>query len=93
METRNHHNITGAFVTERLYFVLQSPKGQVQAAVEHAIKCGYRHIDGAWDYGNEEEVGQAVAKMIKEDKVKREHLFITSKARIWRIGWNTSPSN
>ncbi|CAK8681555.1 unnamed protein product [Clavelina lepadiformis] len=61
----------------------KSPKGQVQAAVEHAIKCGYRHIDGAWDYGNEEEVGQAVAKMIKEDKVKREHLFITSK--LWNI--------
>ncbi|CAK8692566.1 unnamed protein product [Clavelina lepadiformis] len=64
----------------------KSTKGQVQSAVECAIECGYRHIDGAWIYQNEGEVGKGIAKMIKENKVKREDLFITSK--LWNIFHN-----
>lgn len=44
-------------------------------SVAHAIKAGYRHIDGALCYGNEQEVGQG----IKDSGVPREELFITSK--------------
>lgn len=44
-------------------------------AVLHAIKEGYRHIDTAMVYGNEEAVGKA----IKDSGVKREDLFITTK--------------
>ncbi|KIJ32165.1 hypothetical protein M422DRAFT_61583 [Sphaerobolus stellatus SS14] len=55
----------------------QSPPGQVEKAVEHALKNGYKHIDGAWAYDNEEEVG----KGIKASGVPREEIFITSK--IW----------
>ncbi|PHH89703.1 hypothetical protein CDD83_5454 [Cordyceps sp. RAO-2017] len=40
-----------------------------------AIKLGYRHLDGAEVYGNEEELGAA----IKASKVPREHLFVTTK--------------
>lgn len=40
-----------------------------------AIKCGYRHIDSAQAYGNEENLGKA----IKTSSIKREDLFITSK--------------
>lgn len=47
-------------------------------AVLDAIKLGYRHIDTAWVYDNQEEIGQA----IKESKVAREKIFITSK--VWR---------
>lgn len=57
----------------------QSPKGQVKAAVECAIDVGYKHIDCALVYGNEIEVGEGIEKKIKEGKIKREDLFLTSK--------------
>ncbi len=49
--------------------------GDVYDAVLHAIKSGYRLIDTAAIYGNEEGVGRA----IKDSGVKREDLFITTK--------------
>lgn len=45
-------------------------------AIKHALKSGYRHIDTAYRYGNEESVGIAV----KESGIPREEIFITSKA-------------
>ncbi|KAG8721763.1 hypothetical protein FRC08_010395 [Ceratobasidium sp. 394] len=53
----------------------QAPRGQVGEAVKVALKSGYRHIDGAWAYGNEGEVGQA----IKESGISRKDLWLTSK--------------
>lgn len=44
-----------------------------------AIKNGYRLIDTAYWYGNEEEVGKGVRKAIDEGIVTREELFITTK--------------
>ena len=44
-------------------------------AVLHALKTGYRHIDTAMIYGNEEAVGRA----IKDSGVPREDLFVTTK--------------
>lgn len=51
--------------------------------VEFAVKTGYRHLDLALVYGNQEEVARGLKKVIPS-VVKREDLFITSKL------WNTS---
>nr|XP_039262685.1 aldo-keto reductase family 1 member B7-like isoform X2 [Styela clava] len=55
------------------------PPEKVRTTVRAAIKCGYRHIDSAWMYGNEKEIGDTLQKIYKEGKVKREEMFITSK--------------
>lgn len=57
----------------------QSDPGVVGNAVIAAIKNGYRHIDCASAYNNQEEVGAALKEMYDEGIVKREDLFITSK--------------
>lgn len=54
---------------------------EVVESVKAAIKNGYRSIDTAAVYKNEEGVGQAVAEAMKEYGVSREELFITSK--VW----------
>ncbi|EPQ50913.1 Aldo/keto reductase [Gloeophyllum trabeum ATCC 11539] len=54
----------------------QSKPGEVTKAVEYALKeAGYRHIDCAWAYGNEKEVGAG----IRASGVPRSEIFITSK--------------
>ena len=50
---------------------------EVEQAVAHALDIGYRHIDTASFYGNEEGIGRAVAS----SGVPRQELFITSK--VW----------
>ncbi|KAF8964256.1 NADP-dependent oxidoreductase domain-containing protein [Flammula alnicola] len=59
--------------------VWRASPGEVGDAVKTALSCGYRHIDGAWIYGNEAEVGKA----LKASGVPREDIWLTSKL------WNT----
>src|SRR5438270_9311779 len=56
--------------------VWQVPNGPTAVnAVRWALELGYRHIDTAQAYGNEESVGQAV----RDSGVPREQVFITTK--------------
>jgi len=55
--------------------VWQAGRGEVGPAVQAALEIGYRHIDGAWRYANEAEVGQA----INSSGIPREELWLTSK--------------
>jgi alcohol dehydrogenase (NADP+) len=57
----------------------KSDPGLAKASVKEAIKCGYRHIDCAYIYLNQKEIGEAFTECFKEDLCKREDLFITSK--------------
>lgn len=55
--------------------VWQTPNDATGAAVEAALKAGYRHIDTAAIYGNEEGVG----KGMKSSGLPREDIFLTTK--------------
>ncbi|KAG4276149.1 hypothetical protein FPRO04_07873 [Fusarium proliferatum] len=63
-------------------FANEGAKGETYEAVKCALKVGYRHLDCAWFYLNEGEVGQAVRDFLAENKdVKREDIFICTK--VW----------
>ncbi len=55
--------------------VWQTPPEDTERAAATALDAGYRHIDTAAAYGNEREVGQAVAK----SGLAREDVFVTTK--------------
>jgi len=57
---------------------------ECERSVVDAIETGYRLIDTAQSYGNEEAVGKA----IKRSGIKREELFITTKVWIQSDGYN-----
>ena len=67
------------FVVHACSTYFPNQKGEVGAAVETALKGGYRLIDCAHLYGNEEEIGTSLQKCFSEGVVKREDVFITSK--------------
>lgn len=66
------------------YGVYQISKEECEACVINAIKVGYRLIDTAQSYFNEESVGNAIEKC----GVPREELFITTKVWISNYGYD-----
>ena len=56
----------------------QSPPGQVKQAVSYAVKAGYQHIDCAFCYGNEDEVGEGLREAFASG-IQRRDVFITTK--------------
>ncbi|XP_067888813.1 aldo-keto reductase family 1 member A1-A isoform X2 [Heterodontus francisci] len=62
----------------------KSSPGQVKLAVCYALDMGYQHIDCAYGYSNEHEIGEALREKFKTSKsIMRKDVFITSKL------WNT----
>ncbi|XP_061186716.1 aldo-keto reductase family 1 member B7-like [Saccostrea echinata] len=57
----------------------QCSKDEVQTAVHAALDVGYRHIDTAFMYQNEDAIGEILQDYMKRGKVKREDLFIVTK--------------
>ncbi len=58
---------------------LVTDKEECKQSVINAIRTGYRLIDTAAVYGNEDAVGDAVREAIEQGICTREELFITSK--------------
>lgn len=88
METKAKINVTGIDGTVELSNGVRMPYlglgvylaangNEVQQAISYALDAGYRHVDTASFYGNEEGVGSA----INNSELKREHVFVTSK--VW----------
>lgn len=66
------------------YGVYQVTKEECERCVSDALKAGYRLIDTAQSYFNEEEVGSA----IKKSGVPREEIFLTTKVWIENYGYD-----
>ena len=66
------------------YGVYQVSKEECERCVADALKVGYRLIDTAQSYFNEEEVGAAIAK----SGVPREEIFLTTKVWIEHYGYD-----
>lgn len=71
------------------YGVYQTPPEDTEKCVLEAIKTGYRSIDTAQAYGNEEGVGNAIEKC----GLPREELFITTKIWITNAGYEKAKAS
>ena len=66
------------------YGVYQVTRDECERCVSDALRAGYRHIDTAQIYFNEEEVGNAIQK----SGISREELFITTKVWVEHYGYD-----
>lgn len=71
------------------YGVYQVSKEECERCVLDALKVGYRHIDTAQSYFNEEEVGLA----IKKSGIPREEIFLTTKVWIEHYGYEQAKNS
>jgi diketogulonate reductase-like aldo/keto reductase len=66
--------------------VFQTPPDVTTAAVEEALRLGYRHIDTAAAYGNEREVGEGV----RRSGIARDGVFLETKVWISDYGYDAT---
>lgn len=76
----------GVKIPQLGYGVYQISKEDCKRCVSDALKVGYRHIDTAQSYFNEEEVGSAIG----ESGIPREEIFLTSKVWIEHYGYENA---
>ena len=70
--------LNGVTIPKIGFGTYKSVEGEDKETILRALRCGYRHLDTAAFYGNEEILG----KSLRESGIPRDELFITSK--IWR---------
>lgn len=77
----------GVKMPQEGFGVFQVPGQECKAVVLNAIHTGYRLMDTASSYKNEEAVGAAIREAVAEGTVKRDELFIATKAYIQEMGY------
>ncbi len=78
-----HASTPGLAIPQIGFGVWEVPDASVDAAFGQALEVGYRHIDTARIYGNEEGVGRVLGR----DDVDRDDVFVTTKV------WNDDHAN
>ena len=64
----------------------KTPREATRATVLAALRLGYRHLDGAWGYGNSREAGLGLLDALEEGTLRsREEIWVTSK--LWCTAW------
>ncbi len=76
----------GAEIPQLGFGVFQVPPADTQSVVELALQTGYRHVDTAAAYRNEEGVGRAIAA----SGLSREEIFVTTK--LWNDDQGEEPA-
>lgn len=62
-----------------------------EIAISSAIKAGYRHIDTASGYRNEEAVGAGIKKGLQTERIGRADMFVTAKLWPGNLAWGDAP--
>ncbi|MCO5549587.1 hypothetical protein L7F22_003059 [Adiantum nelumboides] len=71
---------SGHYIPQVALGVYKAPNDNTtEDAVKWAFEAGYRHVDSAARYANEEAVGRAIKDFLKSSKVQRDELFVTTK--------------
>jgi len=83
-----HNNVKMPWLGLGVFKVEEGP--DLKQAIITAIKHGYRSIDTAAIYGNEEGVGEAIRQALEETGLKREDLFVTSKVWNADLGYEST---
>lgn len=79
----------GVKIPQLGYGVYQVTKDECERCVSDALKVGYRLIDTAQSYFNEEEVGSAIAK----SGIPRDEIFLTTKVWIEHYGYENAKAS
>jgi 2,5-diketo-D-gluconate reductase A len=77
---------SGAEIPQLGFGVFEVPHEDTARVLHTAFEAGYRHIDTAQSYLNENEVGQAV----RESGLPREDFFVTTKLHMDRLGYDSA---
>jgi 2,5-diketo-D-gluconate reductase A len=77
---------SGAAIPQLGFGVFQIDRQDAAKTVSTALEIGYRHIDTAQMYGNEAEVGEAIAR----SGIPRDELFVTTKCNNSNHGYDES---
>ncbi|BCG58745.1 aldo/keto reductase [Paenibacillus sp. URB8-2] len=86
--TTLHNGVSMPWFGLGVFKVEEGP--ELENAVKVAIKHGYRSIDTAAIYGNEEGVGRGIRQGLEEASIGREELFVTSKVWNADLGYEST---